>query len=163
MKTLPALVALSFLVTVGTAPADTVKLPKSGALASLTFPDSWKVKAEGDNFEAESPDEEVYLYAEVIDTDSVEGALKESVAYLEKEKVQVKKGTEKQSKDTVNGIPVADFSFDGIDKDGPCKISLTILIVSKTKCISVLYWASEAGEKKHVEELKAIYQSIKPA
>jgi len=164
MKTLFALVvALSLTVAVCPAPAGMVKLPKEGALASLTFPDSWKVKAEGDNFEAESADEEVYLYAEVIDTDSVDAALKESVAYLEKEKVQVKKGTEKQHEDKVNGIPVMDFSFDGVDKDGPCKISLTILIVSKTKCISVLYWASEEGEKKHAEDLKKIYESIKPA
>lgn len=164
MKTLLALVALSLTVAVCPAPADTtVKLPKEGALASLTFPDSWKVKAEGDNFEAESADEEVYLYAEVIDTASVEAAMKESVAYLEKEKVKVKEGTEKQHDDKVNGIPVMDYSFDGVDKDGPCKISLTILIVSKTKVISMMYWASEEGEKKHVEDLKKIYSSIKPA
>jgi hypothetical protein len=161
MRTLLAIAA--FTAIVFTAAADTVKLPKSAPLASIKFPDAWKVTASEDNFEAESADEEVYFYAEVIDSDSVEAALKESIAYLDKEKVMVKEGTQKQSKDTVNGIPVVDISFDGKDKDGPCKISLTFFVVSKTKCISFMYWASEEGEKKHVEELKAIYTSIMPA
>jgi hypothetical protein len=161
MKTLLAIAAVALLVC--TAPADTVKLPKSKALVSLTFPEKWKVTAAEDNFEAESADEEVYFYAEVIATDSVEAALKESIAYLEKEKVMVKKGTETKREDTVNGIPLVDFSFDGKDKDGDCKISLTFILPSKEKCVSVLYWASEEGEKKHAEDLKKIYYSIKRA
>jgi hypothetical protein len=161
MKTLLALLALTLVVC--TAPADTVKLPKSKPLASITFPDKWKVTPAEDNFEAESADEEIYLYAEVIDSDSIEAAMKESIAYLEKEKVMVKEGTQKESKGAVNGIPVVDVSFDGKDKDGPCKISLTFLVLSKEKCISILYWASEEGEKKHNEELKLIFNSIKPA
>ena len=162
MKSILTLAAFTAFLTLGfTSRADTVKLPKSEPIVSLTFPDKWKVTPAADNFEAESADEEVYLYGEIIDTDSVEAALKESIAYLEKEKVMVKKGTEKESKDTVNDIPVVDISFDGKDKDGPCKISLTFFIVSKGKCLSFIYWASEEGEKTHLKDLKAIYTSIK--
>ena len=161
MKTLLAIVALTLVVC--TAPAGTIKLPKSKPLAAITFPAGWKTTPAEDNFEAESGDEEIYLYAEVIDTDSVEAAMKESVAYLEKEKVTMKPDSKKETKGEVNGIPVVDVSFDGTDKDGPCKISLTFLVLSKGKCISMFYWASEEGEKKHAEELKEIFNSIKRA
>jgi hypothetical protein len=161
MKTLIALLALTLVVCPGL--AGTIKLPKSKPLAAITFPSGWKTTAEEDNFEAESADEEIYLYAEVIDTDSVEAALKESIAYLEKEKVTMKPDSKKETKGEVNGIPLVDVSFDGTDKDGPCKISLTFLILSKGKCISMFYWASEEGEKKHTEELKQVFDSIKRA
>jgi len=162
MKILSSIVALTAAL-VFPALAGTINLPKKEPIASITFPETWKVTAAEDNLEAESADEEIYFYVEVIDSDSIEEAMKESIAYLEKEKIMVKKGTQKEKKGAVNGIPVVDISFDGKDKDGPCKVSLTFFVISKGKCLSSIYWASPEGEKAHEKELGAIIKSIKRA
>ena len=56
---------------------------------------------------------------------------------------------------------VADFSFDGRDKDGPTKVSISLINVKPEKLLVLTYWASPAGEKKYNDALMSILNSIK--
>jgi hypothetical protein len=153
--------ALLLTAFVASASAGTYKLPKDEPIASITFPDGWKVEASDESLDVSSNDDEIYINIEFNDADSLEGAIEESIGYLKKNKVKIDKATEKKTETDFHGIKVVDFSWDGEDADGKCKISLTILGITPKKALLMLYWASPEGEKKHAAELGAIQQSIK--
>lgn len=139
------------------------KLPKEKPIATVTFPSNWKVEDNDESVDASSDDDEIYINVEVNDVESIEGAIDESFGYLKKNKVKIDKAAGKKSEGEVNGMKVTDFSWDGTDADGPCKVSLTIVDVADKKGLLFLYWASPEGEKKHQAELTAILKSLKPA
>ena len=141
--------------------AGTFKLPKEDPIASMTFPKSWKVDLNDETLDASSNDNEIYINVETTDSGSIEGAMEESFGYLKKNKVKVDKDSLKKTETKINGMDVLDLSYDGTDADGVCKISLTIVSVTKEKGLLVLYWASPEGEKKHQKELDSIITSIK--
>jgi len=141
--------------------AGTHKLPKDEPIVSITFPAGWKVEPSDESLDATSKDEEIYINVEVNDEESIEGAVQESIGYLKKNKVTIDKSTEKKTEGKVNGMDVTDIAWDGKDADGPTKVSLTIVEVTKKKGLLILYWASPEGEKKHQEELTKIMQSLK--
>jgi predicted ATP-grasp superfamily ATP-dependent carboligase len=69
----------------------------------------------------------------------------------------------KQEEGKLSGLEAVDISWDGKDEDGAAKISLTVIEMSGNKGLLLIYWASPDGEKKHLEELHKIAQSIKKA
>lgn len=162
MKKLLLTTALIISSLAVSAVAGTHKLPKEEPAASITFPDSWTVEATDESINANSDDNEIYINVEIHDAESIEGAIEETFGYLKKNKVSVNKDSEKKSEFEANGMQVVDFSWDGEDKDGPCKISVTIAGVSDEKALVFLYWATPDGEKKHEKELGEIAASIKP-
>jgi len=162
MKKLLLTTALAITSLAASALAETYKLPKEEPAASITFPDKWEVEAEEESINASSEDEEIYINIEIHDAESIEGAIEETFGYLKKNKVSVNKDSEKKTEFESNGMQVVDFSWDGEDKDGPCKISVTIAGVSDDKALVFLFWASPEGEKKHEKELGEIAASIKP-
>ena len=138
------------------------KLTPKDPIATINLPDGWKVTPTDDGIDVESPDEEIYINVEVNDGDSIEGAIQETFGYLKKNKVKIDKATEKKQEIKVRGMDVVNFDWDGTDADGPTKVSLTILGITKQKLLLMLYWASPEGEKKHKDDLKKIQDSIKP-
>jgi predicted Zn-dependent protease len=159
MKTIYALLLSALLAAPAFAGAH--KIPKEAPIASITFPSGWKVEDSDESIDATSDDGEIYINVELNDSDSIEGAIEESFGYLKKNKVTVDPDSKKQTEGEINGLKGIDFSFDGKDADGPCKISLTVLQVSEKKGLLILYWASPEGEKKHDAELGKIMQSLK--
>jgi len=151
------------LCLVVSAHAGEFKLPKAKPLITVTFPDSWKVKYDEGGLDITSADEEIYIYMDAHDNASIDGAIKDTIEYLKKEKVTIDKATEKKSEGKINGMDAADFSWSGKDKDGATNISLSLIAPNKEKLILMLYWGTPAGEKKNADALKAIITSIKPA
>ena len=147
---------------VASASAGTYKLPKDEPIASVTFPEGWKVEAADESVDASSDDEAIYINIEFNDADSLEGAIEETFGYLKKNKVKFDKATEKKSEGEFNGMKVVNYDWEGEDSEGKCKISLAVLGVTPKKALLMLYWASPEGEKKHEKELNAILSSIKP-
>ena len=157
------LLALLLPLLVVTAEAGEFKLPKDKPLITATFPSDWKVKYDEGGLDITSADEEIYIYMDAHDNASIDGAIKDTIDYLKKEKVTIDKSTEKKSEGKLNGMDVADFSWSGKDKDGDCKVSLALIAPAKDKLILILYWVTPEGEKKNAAALKAILSSIKPA
>ena len=154
--------ALILTGLVATASAGSYKLPKDEPIATVTFPEGWKVEASDESLDASSSDDEIYINIEFNDAESLEGAIEESFGYLKKNKVKIDKATEKKTEGELNGLKVVNFDWDGEDSEGKCKISLAVLGVTPKKALLLLYWASPEGEKKHQKELDAILSSIKP-
>src|SRR5438067_1273889 len=71
----------------GLALAKTVKLTPTETAAALDFPDSWKIADIKRGFQAKSPDEEVYVWAELVPSDEINAVQKEHDDYFEKQKV----------------------------------------------------------------------------
>lgn len=81
-KLVLALAALLCLPGIGF--AKSAKLTQEDNVATLEFPDSWKIS----NIKrAKSPDEEVYVWAELVPADQIDTVQKEHDAYFEKQKV----------------------------------------------------------------------------
>lgn len=73
------------------ADANSAKLTPADTVATLDFPDSWKISKIKRGIEAKSPDQEVYVWAELVPSDEVDAVQKEHDAYFEKQKVTMAK------------------------------------------------------------------------
>ena len=155
-----SLIALTALIAA--ASAGTYKLPKENPIASIAFPEGWKVELEDESLDATSGDDQVYINIEFNDAESLQGAITESLGYLAKHKVKLDQATQKKTEADVKGMKVVNIDWDGEDADGKCKVSLTILAVTPKKMLLMLYWATPEAEKKHAKELGAIQESITP-
>ena len=76
--------------------------------------------------------------------------------------VKIDPKTQRKTEAKINGLDVIDIGWDGVDKDGPTKVSLSVVILSDTKIGLLSYWGSPAGEKKYAAQLKSIADSIQP-
>ncbi len=142
--------------------AKTLKLPATDSAASLNVPDSWKPDLTDDGFEAVSPDGSVYIAFDVADIGNYKDLIDETFDYFKKHKIKINESSRKDSKMTLNGMQVEDFSWDGRDKEGPTKVSVSLITVKPGKLLVVTYWASPAGDKKYSDAVLAILNSIKP-
>jgi uncharacterized protein YbaA (DUF1428 family) len=75
----------------GLASAKTAKLTPAETVASLDFPDSWKISSIKRGFQAKSRDEEVYVWAELAPAQEIDAVQKEHDGYFEKQKVTMSK------------------------------------------------------------------------
>jgi hypothetical protein len=141
--------------------AKVYKIPKEDSVVSVDIPKGWKVEYAEDSLDITSDDEEVYLNLEVNDSESLEGAIEETIGYLKKNKVKVDKSTEKKGEGKFGPFSASSIQWDGTDADGPTHISLTFVEISKKKVLTFLYWASPEGGKKHSKDLDAIGDSLK--
>lgn len=160
MKALP-ICALISCALVASAFAKTYQLPEEESIMSITVPDSWDTDEIEDGIESTSPDGEVYFYAEMTDADNVKEAMTEAVKYLQGKGVTVDADSAKQQEGKVNDMDVVSVSWDGKDKDGAAKISLTVVAVTKGQGVLLVYWGSAEGEKKNEADLAKISDSIK--
>jgi hypothetical protein len=143
--------------------AGTHKVPRDEPVATITIPDEWKTEEIDGGIEATSSDGEVYLAIEATDSDSIKESVAEASKYLKSKGVTVTDSSMKQEDGKLGEMDVVDISWDGKDEDGPAKISLRIVAVTKTEGLLVIYWASPTGAKKHAEALTAIAKSITKA
>jgi hypothetical protein len=159
-------IVLAFLLSAALALpglAGTHKVPNEEPVATITIPDDWKTDEIEGGIEATSNDGEVYLAIEETDSDSIKESLDDAVKYLKSKGVTVTESSIKQEEGKLGDMDVVDISWDGKDEDGPAKISLTIVAVTKTRGLLVIYWASPAGKKKHAPALERIVKSITKA
>ena len=160
MKTL-SICALVSCALIATAFAKTYKLPEGESVVSITVPDSWETDEIEDGIESTSDDGEVYFYAEMTDSASVKDAMTEAVTYLQSKGVTVDADSAKDQEGKINGMDIVGVKWDGKDKEGPAKISLTVFILDNDKGLLFVYWGSPEGGKKHGAELTKIANSIK--
>lgn len=155
-------IVLTLVALAATAFAGTYKLPKENPIASIAFPEGWKVELEDEGLDATSADDAISINIEFHAVEDLAGAIKDTLVHLAKSKVKIDQATQKKTEADVKGITVVNIDWDGEDEDGKCKISLTVLAVTPTKALLMLYWATPEGEKKHEKELGAIQESITP-
>ena len=141
--------------------AGTHNVPEKKTVATVTLPDDWKANDYDEGVEVTSADGEVYLAVEATDAKGVKASMDAAMKYLTKKGVTVDADSVKQEEGKLNDMEAVDISWDGQDHEGAAKISLTVIEISGNKALLLIYWASPDGEKKHLEELHKIAQSIK--
>ena len=159
MKTISTTI-LTLIALVAAATAGTYKVPKKEPIASIAFPDKWKITEEDEILEATTADEDIYIAIEFHKAEAIQEAVEQTFVYLAEHKVKIDKASQKKQEADVKGIHVINYDWNGEDADGKCKISLSVLAVTETKVLLMLYWASPEAEKKHEKELGLIQESI---
>jgi hypothetical protein len=158
-KLLFAVAAL--LCVSGVAAAKTVKLTPSETVAALDFPDSWKVSNIKRGLEAKSPDEEVYVWAELVPSDEVDTVQKEHDGYFAKQKVTMAKA-DPVPKD-VDGRRWAFIEPQSTWKGKPTVVRYIIIDpkVASGKIVVFTYWASPEGDKNYDKEMDGVINSLR--
>ena len=155
------LVAAALLCFPAIALAKTAKLTPSETVASLDFPDSWKVSNIKRGLQAKSPDEEIYVWAELVPSDEVDTVQKEHDDYFEKQKVTMAKA-DPVPKD-VDGRRWAFIEPQSTWKGKPTVVRYIIIDpkVASGKIVVFTYWASPEGDKNYDKEMDGVINSLR--
>lgn len=143
------------------ADANSAKLTPADTVATLDFPDSWKISKIKRGIEAKSPDQEVYVWAELVPSDEVDAVQKEHDAYFEKQKVTMAKA-DPVAKD-VDGRQWAFIEPQSTWKGKPTLVRYIIINpkVASDKIIVFTYWASPEGDKNYDKEMDGLINSLR--
>jgi hypothetical protein len=165
--------ATLLLVFAGKAPAEQILVfPADKPVFSIGFPDDWKVKPDPDyakGISVFSPDKEIEIELWVLDDkwvhpDPVKAIANsvEEVSIIVREWVTVE---EVDSLETFTHNGIRFFRRKGAGKareDGsPIKVSAYFFSPDKKSSFVLMYWGSEAAERKYNRQLKRIAHSVR--
>jgi hypothetical protein len=155
--------ALAFsAIVVLSADAKTVRIPDADeSVASITFPDDWKVEEISGGAAADSPDEHVYISAVVVkDETDMNAEIDDVFKMLKENDVEFDESSKKENKFKINNFEATELLFQGKDEDGPCGISITFVPI-KNNLVILTYWVTTEEEKKYQATVGKIVSSLK--
>jgi len=141
--------------------AATLKFPSDEPVASITIPDSWGPKETETGVDATSDDSAIYLSIDVADAKTTDKVIDDAIAFLKKNGVKIDGSTQKKSEETVNGMSMSNFDWDGTDSDGGVNVGLSLVAPTEDKLLVITYWGSKGTQEKHGPELDSIINSLK--
>jgi hypothetical protein len=141
--------------------AKTAKLTPADTVASIDFPDSWKISNIKRGFQAKSPDEEVYVWGELVPSDEIDAVQKEHDDYFEKQKVTMSKADPVAKE--IDGRKWAFVDPEATYQGKPTIVRYIIINpdVPSGKTIVFTYWASTEGAKNYDKEMDGVIKSLK--
>jgi hypothetical protein len=161
MKRLLALSLLASLFLSSAAAAATFPIPDENPVATVSLPEKWESSPYDGGIESTSPDGKIYVAMEVVAAKDVKSATEEGLEFFAKQGVEINPESLKTKDTKINGLSAFDLQFTGKDKDGPAKVSLTLVATNaEGKFLMLYYWGSEAGEQANGADLQAISDSI---
>jgi hypothetical protein len=163
MKTLLAAIALAATFAPVSSFAETLKFPSEAPIAEITIPDSWSPEETDSGIQATSDDEAIYLAIDIANEKTSDKVIDDAFQFLKDNGVNVNGSTQKRSEDTVNGLAMLNFDWNGTDKDGPVNIGLSMVPVRADRMLVITYWGEKGKQEKHADELLAIINSLKAA
>ena len=159
----PLAIALAFTMWFAVSlDAKTVRLPDADEpVASITFPDDWKVEDISGGVAADSPDEHVYISAVVVkDETDINAEIDDVFKMLKEHNVELDESSKKENKFKIGSLAAEELLFQGKDEDGPCGVSITFVPV-KNNLVILTYWVTTAEEEKHQATVGKIVRSLK--
>lgn len=156
---LAAMLAMATLTTQALAGA--VPITSAEPVAVVTIPDSWTQSKVARGVQIKTPDEEIYIWFELVAPEQIDALQKEHQAYFTKEGVTFTDATETVSRE-VNGRPWSFTEVKATSSDGPSLIRYLGINpkVASGKIIMMTYWASLEGHSAHEAAMKAMIDSI---
>ncbi len=161
MKTLLAAIALATVLIPGVSLAETLAFPSEAPIAEITIPDSWSPEETDGGIQATSADEAIYLAIDIADEKTSDKVIDDAFQFLKDNGVTVNGSTQKRSEDTVNGLAMLNFDWNGTDEEGPVNVGLSMVPVRADRMLVVTYWGQKGQQEKHADELLAIISSLK--
>jgi hypothetical protein len=155
-----ALAALSFT---GLAQAGEMSFPSDAPIASVTFPDSWSADETETGVQATSPEDAIYLSADIADGKSVDGAVEDAIKFLTDNGVVINGDSAKRQDTEVNGMPISLIDWTGKDKDGDASIGLAAVVLDEKHILVLTYWGTKGDEDKYDNDVASIIHSIRKA
>lgn len=160
-KTVFAL-ALAFAGFAGLpAMAGAPQITEADPVAVVTVPDAWTTAKVKRGVEIKTPDEEIYIWFELIAPDELDAVQKEHNGYFDKQGVTIT-GASETMKQEVKGKAWSFTELKAKSKDGDSIIRYIAINpnVASGKIIMMTYWASPEGDKEHDAAMKALVDSI---
>lgn len=163
-NTIQTAVAAAFLLggMASAALGKTFELPDAKPIVTIDLPNAWSPEEIEKGAQATSPDTSIYVAFEVQNLKNTEKVITDGVKFFAESGVRIDPKTQRKTEAKINGLDVIDLGWDGTDKDGPTKVSLSVIILSETKIGVLSYWGSPAGETKYATQLRSISSSIQP-
>lgn len=157
------LLALAAALLPAMAGAATLEFPSDAPVASITIPDSWKPTETESGIEANSPDTAIYFSVDVATAKSSDKVISDAVDFLAENGVTIDTATQKTSEDTLNGMAMQNFDWDGTDANGPVSIGLSVASPDGERVLVITYWGTKGEQEKHAAALTSIITSLTPS
>ncbi|CAH0339943.1 histidine kinase [Rhizobium sp. CECT 9324] len=154
--------AVILLLSATTSLAGEFAFPSDAPVATVTIPDSWQPSETEYGVEGTSDDGGTYISLDIAGDSDMDAVMTQVFAFLSENGVEPDPATQKDSKDTLNGMPFEAIDWQGKDKDGPVSIGVGIIGLSAEKIAIVTYWASVETEDKNLPEVGKILATVKP-
>lgn len=141
--------------------AGALQITDADPIAVVTVPDAWTTAKIKRGVEIRTPDEEIYLWFELVAPAELDTLQKEHNVYFEKEGVTIT-GASDTVKQEVKGKAWSFTELQAKSKDGESLIRYIAINpnVASGKIIMMTYWASLEGHKAHDAAMSAIIDSI---
>lgn len=141
--------------------AGALQITDADPVAVVTVPDAWTSAKIKRGVEIRTPDEEIYLWFELVAPGELDTLQKEHNSYFEKEGVTVT-GASETVKQEVKGKAWSFTELKAKGKDGDSLIRYIAINpnVPSGKIIMMTYWASLDGHRTHDTAMSAIIDSI---
>ena len=144
----------------GAALAGPLSITSADPVAIVTIPDDWPSSKVARGIEFKTPDEEVYVWFELIAPGDMDTVQKEHDGYFDKQGVKIT-GASETSKQEINGRAWSFTELKATSKDGPSIIRYVAINPNVAgKIILMTYWASDDGHKEHDAAMTKIFNSI---
>ncbi|MDU0341518.1 hypothetical protein [Bosea rubneri] len=156
--------ALAFLLAgFGGEPAmaGALSITDADPVAVVTIPDAWTSSKIARGVEIKTPDDEIYLWFELVAPGEIDTVQKEHNGYFDKEGVTIT-GASETMKQEVNGKAWSFTELKAKSKDGDSIIRYIAINpnVPSGKIIMMTYWASLDGHKEHDAAMKKLIDSL---
>ena len=141
--------------------AGALQITEADPVAVVTVPDAWTTAKVKRGVEIRTPDEEIYIWFELVAPGEIDTLQKEHNSYFEKEGVTIT-GASETMKQEVNGKAWSFTELKAKSKDGDSIIRYIAINpnLASGKIIMMTYWASPEGDKEHDAAMKGIIDSI---
>ena len=141
--------------------AGALSITDADPVAVVTIPDDWASSKIARGIEIKSPDEEIYLWFELIAPGEIDTVQKEHNGYFDKEGVTVTGASETMKKE-INGRAWSFTELKAKSSDGDSIIRYVAINpnVASGKIIMMTYWASIDGDKTHDAVMNKMIESI---
>ncbi len=155
-----ALLAASMVAPVA---AKNISLPDGKPAMSAVLPDSWKPSETERGMEATSPSGDVYASVEYAkDYKADLKALMEANGTWMKDNKIVPDSAQSHDRDyDLNGMAAHEVAYDAHDKDGPTKVTFTLIELPKDAIGVVTIWASDKERATQAKTVAGILNSVK--
>jgi len=141
--------------------AKALSITEAEPVAVVTFPDDWETEKTARGIEIQSPDDEVYVWFELVSPAEMPAVQKEHDSYFASEGVKIVSSGDTVSQE-VNGRMWSFTELKGANKDGEQIIRYVAINpnLPSGKIILMTYWASLEGHKDHDAVMDAAMKSL---